>query len=110
MSDFEKGKIAATARRSPKCEKLRRKRGRKMILKELLKVASGTLVELEIEEGDMILRTETLAEVMMRNLNEEKKELRSNKTWSEREDADSPELRDEGKAYSDKRATWGWRK
>lgn len=44
-----------------------------MILKELLKVASGTLVELEIEAGDMILRTETLAEVMMRNLNEEKK-------------------------------------
>ena len=43
-----------------------------MILKELLKVASGTLVELEIEAGDMILRTETLAEVMMRNLNEEK--------------------------------------
>lgn len=26
-----------------------------MILKELLKVASGTLVELEIEAGDMIL-------------------------------------------------------
>ena len=56
-----------------------------MILKELLKVASGTLVELEIEAGDMILRTETLAEVMMRNLNEEKKNMRSNKTWSERE-------------------------
>lgn len=30
-----------------------------MILKELLKVASGTLVELEIEAGDMILRTES---------------------------------------------------
>lgn len=39
-----------------------------MILKELLKVASGTLVELEIESGDMILRTETLAEVMIRVL------------------------------------------
>lgn len=44
-----------------------------MILKELLKVASGSLVELEIEAGDMVLWVENLAEVMSRNLSEEKK-------------------------------------
>lgn len=80
-----------------------------MILKELLKVASGTLVELEIEAGDMILRTETLAEVMMRNLNEEKKNCEVIKLGAS-ERTLIVRIKDEGKAYSDKRATWGWRK
>lgn len=80
-----------------------------MILKELLKVASGTLVELEIEAGDMILRTETLAEVMMRNLNEEKKNREVTKLGAS-ERTLIVRIKDEGKAYSDKRATWGWRK
>lgn len=80
-----------------------------MILKELLKVASGTLVELEIEAGDMILRTETLAEVMMKSLNEEKKNCEVTKLEAS-ERTLIVRIKDEGKAYSDKRATWGWRK
>ena len=80
-----------------------------MILKELLKVASGTLVELEIEAGDMVLRTETLAEVMMRNLNEEKKNCEIAKLGA-REGTLIIRIKDESKAYSDKQATWRWRK
>ena len=80
-----------------------------MILKELLKVSSGTLVELEIEAGDMILRTETLAEVMMKSLNEEKKNCEVTKLGAS-ERTLIVRIKDEGKAYSDKRATWGWRK
>lgn len=80
-----------------------------MILKELLKIASGTLVELEIEAGDMILRTETLAEVMMKSLNEEKKNCEVTKLGAS-EGTLIVRIKDEDKAYSDKRATWGWRK
>ncbi len=81
-----------------------------MILKELLKVASGTLVQLEIEAGlGMTFRTECLAEVMMRNLNEEKKNCEVTKL-SASYGTLIVRIKDESKEYSDKQATWGWRK
>ncbi len=109
MSDFEKGKICGYGEAIAEMREAAEETGQKMILKELLKVASGTLVELEIEAGDMILRTETLAEVMMKSLNEEKKNCEVTKLGAS-EGTLIVRIKDEGKAYSDKRATWGWRK
>lgn len=46
---------------------------------------------------------------MMRNLNEEKKNCEVTKLGAS-ERTLIVRIKDEGKAYSDKRATWGWRK
>ena len=82
-----------------------------MILKELLKVASGSLVELEIEAGDMVLWVENLAEVMSRNLSEEKKNCEVIKLKAFH-DHFVVRIKEENKEYSDKQATgiFGWRK
>lgn len=81
-----------------------------MILKELLKVASGTLVELEIEAGDMVFRTETLAEVMLRDLSEEKKNCEVKKISASYSTL-TVRIEDESKEFSDKQKSsiWGWR-